>query len=100
MAYRSQLCGTCIHKNERCYAAPNSICSAYEEEEIKKVTVGNYLARLLTDSKYKEAAEFLHCEANHLCNFSENGEEFTCQYEANCSICWERFLNAAIKGEL
>lgn len=98
MAYRSQLCQTCKHKGSRCYAAPNSCCTAYEKEE--NITVGNYLANLLTDGKYKEVAEFLHKEVDSLCVFSEKGEEYPCQYGTNCSICWERFFNSEYKGEL
>lgn len=98
MAYRSQLCQTCKHKGSRCYAAPNSCCTAYEKEE--NITVGNYLANLLTDGKYKETAEFLDKETKNLCSFhSKNiGKHWIC-LEDVCEGCWNNFLNSEYKGE-
>lgn len=96
MVYRSQLCNTCIHVNENCFTVEGRTCSNYKPAP----TVGNHLAKLLMNGKYKEAAEFLSKETEDLCRFSEKGEEHPCQYGTNCSICWERFLNAKIRGEL
>lgn len=31
MGYGNPCCNNCIHKNDRCYCAPNSACSKYEE---------------------------------------------------------------------
>lgn len=95
MPYRADICNTCIHMNENCFTVEGKTCSNYKPA----LTVGNHLAKLLSFGKYKEAAEFLYKEADPLCVFSEKGEEFPCQYETNCSICWERFLNAKVKGE-
>ena len=97
MAYRSQLCETCKCKGSRCYAAPNSCCTAYEQEE--NITVGNYLAILLTDGKYKKVAEFLDKETENLCNFHpKNIEKYWICFEDTCEDCWERFLNSEYKG--
>ena len=97
MAYRSQLCQTCKHKGSRCYAAPNSCCTAYEKEE--NITAGNYLANLLTDGKYKEVAKILYSVDADLCMFSEAGYN-TCNNDSKCFECWERFFNSEYKGEL
>ena len=44
MAYCSQLCLTCKHKKEQCYAAPNSTCDKYESEKEKNMVINNVKA--------------------------------------------------------
>lgn len=127
MAYRSQLCETCKHKNDSCYAAPNSTCSSYEDAMPYRAdicntcihmnencftvkgktcsnykpatTVGNHLAMLLTNGKYKEAAKFLNEKEDiNLCDYFNN-EEDICTY-SDCSVCWENLLKSEYKGEV
>ena len=31
MGYGNPCCKDCIHKNDRCYCAPNSACNKYEK---------------------------------------------------------------------
>lgn len=31
MGYGNPCCGECVHKNDRCYCAPNSACNKYEK---------------------------------------------------------------------
>lgn len=61
MAYCSQLCLTCKHKKERCYAAPNSGCGKYEPEKEKDMVINNVhvygIENAIKGSKYPMAVD-------------------------------------------
>ena len=92
----AQICETCKNKGKKCYCAPNSTCSDYEEEVKEKHTVFdkfksmniNELAEWIDEhgefdgSPWMSWFDKIYCNncPNIMCKYEDGTREFPCSY--------------------
>ena len=100
----AQICETCKNKDKRCYCAPNSTCSDYEEVKAKHTIFGKFksmnideLAEWLDEYGRFDSSPWItwfdqkyckNCE-NIMCKYEGGRREFPCSYcelNGNCKF--------------
>ena len=98
------ICETCKHKGKRCYCAPNSACSDYEEVNAKHTVFDKFksmnideLAEWLDEYGQFDSSPWMswfdqkyckNCE-DIMCKYEDGEREFPCSYcelNGNCKF--------------